>query len=49
MVFRAQPIRKYKDAKSNVCEKSLTVPVAPKLHTVERAALKEDVDMKYDE
>jgi hypothetical protein len=49
MTFKATKIRKYKpiDA-SKVSEKVLTVPVAPKLHTKERASLKDDVNMKIE-
>ena len=46
MVFKASKIRNFRGAEAIVSEKSLTVPVMPKLATLSRAQLKEDVDMK---
>ena len=47
LVFKAQPIKKYKagiNLNNSGIEKHLTVPVAPVLHTANRAALKDDAD-----
>jgi hypothetical protein len=42
-VFKASKIRKFKNVEGlSVTEKILTVPVAPILHTSQRAQLKED-------
>ena len=44
MVFKAGKIRKYRmGANGQVEEKSLTIPIAPKLMTSDRAMLKEDL------
>jgi hypothetical protein len=43
MFFKASKVRKYKPVDgSSVPEKALTVPLAPKLNTSERAQLKDD-------
>lgn len=45
--FKATPIRKYRDAEApKITERALTVPAMPKLSTLERAQLREDVQMK---
>ena len=45
--FKATPIRKYRDAQApNITERALTVPAMPKLSTLERAQLREDVQTK---
>ena len=45
MVFRASKIRKYRFVMSGDSQKprALTVPLPPKLHTAERAQLKDDL------
>ena len=40
--FKATPIKKYKMSLGVVPERKLTVPVSPKLQTLERAAFKDE-------
>lgn len=49
--FKAQPIKKYKNTCNIIMgeNRTLTIPVAPKLHTSTRAQLKEDAEMRINE
>ena len=46
--FKATPIKRYRSTLASIEEKKLTVPIAPKLTTKERADFKQnlDIDMK---
>ena len=43
--FKATPIKRYKSTLGTVEEKKLTVPIAPKLTTKERADFKSNLDI----